>query len=190
MASGQDAGAGYDLWDGAGIEGGFLTDELGALGDAADYGLPQFTPDLYSLFQLEAGAAAGSGGQAPVDPSPGPANPTEPAEGAAAELAADPADKQKREYVRWAPEEEAQFYDVLKTVLGQKPERCFLEVSKVIQTKDFSQARAQPGCGSRATPPGWGPRPRKLLTAWRSRPRAPCRSASTTTASSSGSTRS
>lgn len=88
MASGQDAGAEYDLWDGAGIEGGFLTEELGgALGDAADYGLQQFTPEMASFFQLEADAAAGGGEQAPVDPSAGPANPAgdavaEPAGGA------------------------------------------------------------------------------------------------------------
>ena len=73
--------------------------------------------------------------------------------------------------MRWAPEEEQQFYDVLKTVLGQKPERCFLEVSKAIQTKDFNQARRRGGHSRDSARGGWpGPRADGSPPGARSRP--------------------
>ena len=47
----------------------------------------------------------------------------------------------KRDYVRWAPEEEEVFYSALRGVAGQKPEVCLREIAaRLVGTKDYAQA--------------------------------------------------
>lgn len=45
----------------------------------------------------------------------------------------------KRDYVRWAPEEEAAFFEALRGVQGQKPEKCLKEIVARVGTKDYAQ---------------------------------------------------
>ena len=45
----------------------------------------------------------------------------------------------KRDYVRWAPEEEAAFFEALRGVAGQKPEKCLKEIVARVGTKDYAQ---------------------------------------------------
>lgn len=46
---------------------------------------------------------------------------------------------QKREYVRWTPEEEESFYSALKGVAGQKPEICLKQITLRVASKDYAQ---------------------------------------------------
>ena len=49
--------------------------------------------------------------------------------------------QQKRDYVRWTPEEEAIFYGTLRDVAGQKPETCLKEAThRLGGSKDYPQA--------------------------------------------------
>ena len=50
-----------------------------------------------------------------------------------------PAGSSKRDYVRWAPEEEAAFFEALRGVAGQKPEKCLKEIVARVGTKDYAQ---------------------------------------------------
>lgn len=48
----------------------------------------------------------------------------------------------KRDYVRWAPEEEQVFYSALRGVAGQKPEVCLKEITvQLAGSKDYAQVR-------------------------------------------------
>ncbi len=49
----------------------------------------------------------------------------------------------KRDYVRWAPEEEAAFFEALRGVAGQKPEKCIKEIVARVGTKDYAQVNAR-----------------------------------------------
>ncbi|PSC75321.1 TSL-kinase interacting 1 isoform X1 isoform A [Micractinium conductrix] len=49
---------------------------------------------------------------------------------------------QKREYVKWTPEEESVFYEALRDVAGQKPEACCKEVCQRLRgSKAYAQVR-------------------------------------------------
>lgn len=53
---------------------------------------------------------------------------------------------QKREYVKWTPEEESVFYEALRDVAGQKPEACCKEVCQRLRgSKAYAQV-CLPGC--------------------------------------------
>lgn len=46
----------------------------------------------------------------------------------------------KRDYVRWAPQEEETFYLALRGVAGQKPEICLREITnRLTGSKDYAQ---------------------------------------------------
>lgn len=50
------------------------------------------------------------------------------------------AERDRREYMKWTPEEEQHFFTVLRACAGQKPEHIISQTCNVIGTKDYKQA--------------------------------------------------
>ena len=58
------------------------------------------------------------------------------------------AENQKRDYVRWTPEEEQSFFTALRGVAGQKPEKCLKEITQRVGSKDYAQVGGRVGGGA------------------------------------------